>query len=112
MSEVVRRTGANLDGYNECYTCLAVKHYKEMNAGHYKHDKLDFDFRNIHCQCVKCNQHNSGELDLYAERLIRENGLEWFNQLVRDSWTHPGYSVEDLTLIIEELKNKLVKIYK
>ncbi|MEI7998878.1 MAG: recombination protein NinG [Candidatus Omnitrophota bacterium] len=107
MSEIVRRTGANLDGYNECYTCGAVKRYTEMNAGHYKHDRLDFDFRNVRCQCVKCNQHNSGELDLYAERLIRENGLEWFNKLVQDSWRHKGYSVEDLVAIIEDLKIKL-----
>lgn len=107
MSQVVRLTGANLDGYTECYTCGAVKHYKELDAGHYKHGKLDFDFRNIHKQCTTCNKYYSGKLDVYAEKLIAIYGLEWLNQLVRDAWSHQGYSVDDLRLIIEDLKVKL-----
>jgi len=107
MSEWIRRKDANPDGYVECYTCRRIKHYKETNAGHYKHDKLDFDERNLKVQCVKCNQHNSGELDLYAERLISEYGLEWFNKLIKDAWSHKGYSIEDLSKIIEDLKIKI-----
>jgi len=110
MSEWIRRKDANLDGYNECYTCGHIKHYKEMNAGHFKHDRLDFDLRNLKCQCVNCNQHNSGRLDVYAEHLIRDYGLEWFNKLVQDAWSHKGYSVEDLTAIIEDLKIKISKL--
>jgi len=112
QSEWIRKKDANLDGYVECYTCLEIKHYKETNAGHYKHDRLDFDDRNLKVQCIKCNHRNSGELDLYAERLISENGLEWFNKLVADSWSHPGYSVEDLKLIIEDLKIKISSLDK
>lgn len=54
---------------------------KGMNAGHFKHGVLDFDEMNIHCQCVKCNKWNSGELDIYAEHLIRDYGLDKFNDL-------------------------------
>lgn len=107
MSEWIRRKDANPDGFVECYTCRRMKHYKETNAGHYKHGRLDFDERNLKVQCVKCNQHNSGELDLYAERLIEEYGLEWFNKLVKDAWCHQGYSVSDLRAIIEDLKIKI-----
>jgi ribosome-binding protein aMBF1 (putative translation factor) len=110
MSEIVRRTGANLDGYNECYTCGAVKHWKELQAGHFKHDKLDFDPRNLKPQDSQCNKYYSGKLDVYAENLIRDYGLEWFNQLVKDAWSHKGYSVEDLTAIIEDLKIKLEEL--
>jgi len=110
MSEWIRRKDANADGFIECYTCGRVKHYKETNAGHYKHDRLDFDERNLKCQCVRCNHSNSGELDIYAENLIRDNGLEWFNQLVKDAWAHKGYSVEDLKKIIVDLKEKLSKL--
>jgi len=110
MSELVRRTGANLDGYNYCYTCGKVVHWSEANAGHFKHDRLDFDFRNLKCQCVACNLHNSGRLDVYAENLIRDNGLEWFNQLCRDSNEYNKYDTERLKVIIIELTEKINKI--
>lgn len=110
QSQWIRTKDANPDGFVECYTCGAFKHYKETNAGHYKHDRLDFDDRNLKVQCVRCNHSNSGELDVYAENLIRDNGLEWFNQLVRDAWAHQGYSAEDLKKIIVDLREKLSKL--
>jgi len=110
MSEYIRRKDADQYGFNYCYTCGAKKHYKELNAGHYKHDRLDFDERNLKPQCVKCNQHNSGELDLYAERLIKENGLEWFNKLVSDAWKHKGYDIEEMLEIEKGLKIEIENI--
>lgn len=107
QSEWIRRKDANKDGMVQCYTCLAWKHWKEMNAGHYKHGRLDHDDRNLKVQCIKCNHHNSGELDIYAENLIRDFGLEWFNKLVKDSWAHQGYSINDFNEIIKDLKIKL-----
>lgn len=107
QSQWIRRKDANLDGFVECYTCRAIKHYKEMDAGHFKHDRLDFDDRNLKPQCTTCNKYWSGKLDVYAENLIRDFGLEWFNQLVRDAWSHQGYSSEDLKNIIVDLKEKL-----
>ncbi len=107
MSEYIRKKDADQYGYNYCYTCGEKKHYKELQAGHYKHDRLDFDERNLKPQCGKCNHYNSGELDLYAERLIRENGLEWFNKLVSDSWKHEGYSIEEMLEIEKDLKFKI-----
>lgn len=107
MSEYVRSKDANLDGFNECYTCGIVKQWKELQAGHFKHGRLDFDERNLKPQCPRCNTHLSGRLDVYAENLIRDNGLEWFNQLTKDSWSHTGYSVMELSMIIQDLNEKL-----
>lgn len=107
MSEYIRRKNANLDGYVYCYTCGNVMHWTQANAGHFKHDRLDFDERNLKEQCVACNLHNSGRLDVYAERLIEENGLEWFKQLCRDANEYNKYDVERLKSIIIDLTNKL-----
>ena len=107
MSEWVRRKDANPDGFNECYTCDTPLHYKQLQAGHFKHGRLDFDERNLKPQCAQCNKYYSGRLDVYAERLIKDNGLFWFDRLVADAWQHKGYSVEDLKKIIEDLKVKI-----
>lgn len=109
MSKCVRLKYADKQGKCKCYTCDVVKNWKELQAGHFKHDRLDFDERNLKPQCVKCNHFYSGKLDVYAERLIRDYGLKWFNKLVKDAWLHTGYSIEDMLKIEEELKNKLEK---
>lgn len=110
MSQWVRRKDANLDGFNECYTCGCVKHYKELQAGHFKHDRLDFDERNLKPQCSRCNKWFSGKLDVYAENLIRDYGIEWFNQLVRDANSYHPYTIPELGQIIRDLKNKLANL--
>ena len=113
MSEIVRRTGANpLTGLNECYTCRAVKPWKELQAGHRWHRRLDFDFRNIKPQCQRCNGQQSrgglsGNLGMYERRLIEEHGLEWSRQLERDANAHVGYSVPELESLITELEGRL-----
>ncbi len=103
ISAYVRKLGADEFGYNTCYTCGSVKHWKEMNCGHYIHGKLDYDTRNLKCQCVRCNQHLSGNLGEYALRLIKENGTEWIDQLKLDANTHE-YTLEDLEAIYIKYK--------
>lgn len=115
MSEIVRRTGADQDGYNNCYTCPNRKHWKELQGGHRHHRRLDFDFRNIHPQCSTCNgqQRNggkSGNLGEYEHRLALEYGLEWTAKLKLDANTHPGYRLDELKRIHAELQEKLSKL--
>lgn len=67
-----------------CYTCgksywdetLGRNDIRRMQAGHFRHGVLDFDPMNIHCQCVRCNHHLSGNGVIYARNLIRDYGLE------------------------------------
>lgn len=65
-----------------CYTCGDQRNWKEQQAGHFVHGKkypiLSFDERNVHCQCVRCNHFLSGNLSLYAEKLVRQYGGEIF----------------------------------
>ena len=52
MSEYIRSKDADQYGFNYCYTCGAKKHWREFHCGHYKHDRLDFDERNLKQQCL------------------------------------------------------------
>lgn len=110
MSQWVRRKDANLDGFVECYTCNEIKHYKEMNAGHFHHDRLDFDERNIKPQCVTCNKYYSGRLNIYATNLLQEYGSKWFMKLDQDAKAYNKYTPERLKEIIIDLQNKISKL--
>lgn len=52
MSEYVRRKWADKDWFNTCYTCSYNTHWKNLQAGHFKHWRLDFDERNLKPQCL------------------------------------------------------------
>jgi len=112
MSEWVRRRDASFSGMVICFTCDKPLHWKEANAGHFQHGKLDFDERNIHCQCVKCNMFLSGKLDSYTMRLIGLHGVEWVEQLRNDAAKHLGYTVEELRTIEKDLKARLILLPK
>lgn len=107
MSEWVRRSGANFQGYAECFTCRKMFPWKDLHCGHYIHGKLDLDPRNLRRQCPADNTYHGGRLDVYTLRLIEEHGMEWLVKLRHDAATHPGYSLEDCKRIHAELSAKL-----
>lgn len=66
-----------------CFTCGKRGDKYDMQAGHFKHNVLDFDEMNVHCQCTQCNHFLSGRLDVYAEKLIQKYGITEFSALVQ-----------------------------
>jgi hypothetical protein len=100
ISLFIRRNGADCNGINSCYTCGVRKHYKELNAGHFHHNKLDFDTRNLKPQCVHCNKFLRGNLAVYATHLMEELGEEGMKQLLKDSNTKT-YSCRELKQVIQ-----------
>lgn len=96
FSEWVRRNEKGI-----CWTCGDKKHWKEMQAGHYIHNKLDFDPINVHCQCVRCNHFLSGNLGVYGEKMIKTYGQDVIDDLRRRSNVIFKPSRQEL----EEIKN-------
>ena len=99
FSEYVRRR----DG-GKCFTCDTVKDYKLMDAGHFIPagtcpPPLYFDERNVSCQCTSCNRYKSGNLSVYAIRLVEKYGSEVLRELDAmkkrggkwNSWTYQEY---------------------
>lgn len=103
QSEYIRKIERGI-----CFTCGAKKHWREQNAGHYIHkDCLDFDPINIHCQCVRCNSYLSGNLGIYAERLIAEYGEDAVIALRQRSEVIKKFTIEELEDLIAHYKQLL-----
>lgn len=100
FSEWIRRRGADYRGYVNCFSCNALKHWKEMDAGHFIPKSicgigLYFDEQNVNPQCTRCNRYMHSNGSAYATNLVRKYGpqildkLEWKkNQrsAVNDVW--------------------------
>jgi hypothetical protein len=64
FSAFIRLRDAGKDGMCKCITCGRSHHWKEMDAGHFitrNHKATKFDEKNVHAQCVACNQYGHGE---------------------------------------------------
>lgn len=114
FSKYIRLREADWGGEVACYTCKTKHHWKELQAGHFKHNKLDFNELNIHPQCIKCNHFKNGNLDMYATYLVQDYGkgiLDKLNKLAsKDSIKY--YTEQDYKKIYEEYNKKLVGLIK
>ena len=105
MSEYIRSKAANHQGYVHCYTCGKQDNWRSMDAGHFIHNKLDFDPRNLKIQCGRCNRYLRGNLGVYAIKLVQEYGLEWVNKLQVDAQIKGNnYNREEIEGIIKWIK--------
>lgn len=109
ISLIVRKDGADKNGFNQCYTCGQKIKWQELQAGHYWHSKLDFDRRNLRPQCPMCNTYFSGRLAVYGTRLLRDNGEEWVHKLAHDAHT-TIYKTADLIKLLPLLEEEAKKL--
>jgi len=108
MSLWVRTREASSSGYVNCVSCGKLDHYKNMQAGHYFHGKLDFDGININVQCPQCNKWKSGNLAYYTQYLLGRYGQKAMKDLFLRSNNFKKYSLEEL----EEIKKSLTEELK
>ena|SRR3990167_6151422 len=76
-SKRLRESRADENGMVKCYTCNTVKHWKQMQCGHYisrTRTSLRYYLKNTKVQCPGCNLFNQGRLDVFAINLIKEYG--------------------------------------
>ncbi|EPD6532194.1 recombination protein NinG [Escherichia coli] len=82
----------------------------QWDAGHYRTTaaapQLRFDERNIHKQCVVCNQYKSGNLVPYRVELINRIGQEAVDEIESNHSRH-RWTVEECKAIKAEYQQKL-----
>lgn len=89
--------------------CISCGRYHEgqYHAGHYRSvgacPALRFNELNIHKQCQPCNNHLSGNIVKYRQRLIEKIGLEQVEWLEKEH--------DPLKLTIDQIKEQIA-IYK
>ena len=70
------------------------------HAGHYvpqsKGNRLRFDERNVHCQCLSCNSFKRGNLSAYALKLEEEYGHGILQEFDRIKNEHKKFTIAEL----------------
>ena len=98
-----------------CVSCGSALTGK-YDAGHFfsagGHASTRFDPRNIHGQCVFCNQYEHGALYKYQKELINRIGQDEFNDLELKSKKISKWDKENLKKIIKDYKEKCKEIEK
>lgn len=70
VSKVVRLGSADFQGMVVCVTCLSVKHWKEIQCGHFQrrqHLATRYLLKNLASQCEDCNCFQDGQEEKFAE---------------------------------------------
>jgi len=85
FSKHIRQKSA-VNGYCTCYTCGNSHPWKEIQAGHGiggRHNAVLFDEDIVKPQCVGCNVFLRGNYTIFTTKLIKEHGMQWWdNKLV------------------------------
>ncbi|QTL38774.1 recombination protein NinG [Xenorhabdus budapestensis] len=85
----------------------------QWDAGHYRTTpaapQLRFDERNIHRQCIVCNQHKSGNIVPYRVELIRRIGQAAVDA-IESSHDRHRWTIEECKVIKEEYRQKLKEL--
>lgn len=112
FSKYIRLKGAKNE-INKCVTCKVVRHYKELQAGHFiqgRRNAVLFDERNVHPQCYACNMYKSGNLIKYYRFMLKTYGQKVIDELERKNEEVVKYKVWDFERIEQEYKDKLKKL--
>jgi hypothetical protein len=79
FSQLIRLKEADEHGMVKCFTCDIIKHWKQMQCGHFQpraHMPTRFSEKNCRPQCKNCNEDLRGNYVVFAERLeAEESGL-------------------------------------
>jgi hypothetical protein len=113
LSQIIRLENSNHAGNVICYTCGASYHWREMQAGHAiggRHNAVLLDTTIIRPQCVACNVFKRGNYPVFVAKLVRENGIDWYEEKLRESQTIKTYTRGDLEELIKNYRHRLQRI--
>lgn len=77
FSEYIRLRDSDENGYCVCFTCPAVRYWKNMDCGHghgRQHMTTKYSEKNNHAQCKRCNGFEGGKRERYKEAMNKKYG--------------------------------------
>lgn len=116
FSRYIRLKAMDHRGYVECVTCGASKPIQEIQAGHFipkkKGNSIYFVEENVHPQCARCNNYESGNLIEYTRYMIDMYGQEKIDELIELSNTTLKFTVPDLLEMESYYKDRVRELEK
>lgn len=113
-SRYIRLRDSDRNGYGECISCGARKHWKDAQCGHFvsrKTSTLRYDEQNCNLQCVGCNMFKSGEQYAYSLSLDLKYGTGTARRLHDRRFETHSFTIGELQDIIKEAKEQ-VSVYE
>ena len=110
VSKFVRLSAADWKGYVACVTCGIVKHWKEMQAGHFnpgRTNSIIFDVRGIHPQCYQCNVGKKGNPREYDAYMRKTYGDEIVKELDQNRHKVEIFDMPQLLALVGEYRLKV-----
>lgn len=108
FSIYIRQRNMDENGIVRCITCGRVKHWKEVDCGHYRkrqYMNTRFDEMNCQEQCKRCNAFEQGADVNFRYALVRKYGEEDVLLLEYRSKLSKKWTRFELELLIEKYKN-------
>mgnify|MGYP001594226334 CR=1 FL=1 len=112
-SQFVRQFYSDHRGHARCYTCGVVDDWKSLQAGHAipgRSNAVLLDTDIIRVQCYVCNIHKRGAHHLFSTNLIKEHGLEWWENKLQQARQIVKFTREDYEKFAEEFNLKIQQL--
>ena len=110
FSEFVRRKHADAEGFAYCYTSGVRVHWKELQCGHAiggRHNAVLFDEEICRPQTLAENVFKRGNYPVFTTNLIKEKGMQWWENKLEKSHQVRKYTTSELEEMIKDYKQKL-----
>ena len=112
LSLIIRKSSADEGGTVSCYTCGKLMHWEKdgAQAGHSIPGRTGttlLDQEVIRVQCTSCNIFHRGNYHIFATKLIKENGMDWWENKLIESKKVRKWSRVELEETIEKFKQRL-----
>jgi hypothetical protein len=114
FSQLIRLKEADEFGMVKCFTCPEIKHWKQMQCGHFvkrAHMGTRYSERNCRPQCKNCNEHKDGNEKVFAEHLeAEEPGL--VAMLQEQAREVQGYDRDELKALVIDTTRRVKLLLK
>jgi hypothetical protein len=110
FSQYIRLRASDHRGMGECFTCGSVRHYTEVDAGHFMSRACmitRWDETNVQFQCKRCNGFRSGEQFLFARKLDEVYGEGTAETMLHNSKFTRKFTRDELETMYYHYKRKV-----
>jgi uncharacterized alpha-E superfamily protein len=113
VQRLVRLKAADSNGMVKCWTCDTVKHWKEMQGGHFiERGKTATKMleENIHPQCPSCNQwgmKKASTVLLYRREMVAWYGEDFVSWLENESKKSIRHTRQELQALIADYTKQI-----